>query len=427
MLSVCLIVRNEAENLGCCLESVRGIADEIVLVDTGSTDDTVAIAAEYHAKVFSFSWKDDFAAARNEALCHASGDWILVLDADESLAEGSKDELRLLLEAPQAEAYSLELVNLTGKGEGRQIARFVRLFRNRPTFRYEGRIHEQILPSLERAGISPFPAAVRIVHRGYLNEALAARDKYRRNLELLLKELEGDPENPFLHFNTGQTYKLMNKKEEAEKHYALSLRGLPKKALPPYLGYLYFSFVDLLREQKKFPAAIALAEEGRKRFPRYPDLDFAYGQALLEANLPAEALEIFENCLQLEGFLHEGGSDPGVTSYKAWNAIGVCHERAGRFEEALEALQKAIDCSPQGDVEGLLNRGILLSKIGRGGEADQDLGEVLKIDDTRFEAWQNLGSNALQRGDLPRARVAFERAHLLFPSPDLRFLLEKIR
>ncbi|HBN09808.1 MAG TPA: hypothetical protein DD435_14525 [Cyanobacteria bacterium UBA8530] len=356
-----------------------------------------------------------------------------MLDADEILEAESKDSLRSMLATPLADAYSLEIVNLTGKGEGRQLARIVRLFRNRPSFRYEGRIHEQVLPSLERAGIDPLPAEARIIHRGYLDQTLLARGKYQRNLELLLKEKEDCPDDPEILFNLGQTYKLMGRDEEAERHYRGAGRRLKEnkkagngEAPLPFEGYFYFSFTDLLRKRGKSEEALALAKEGLAKFPRYSDLLFAYGQALLDQNLVSEALEAFEKCLRLEGHRHEGGTDPGTTSYKAWLALGVCHERSGRLDQALDCLQRAIIASPPGEVAGRLNRGILLSKAGRISEGDQDFLAVLKIDENRFEAWQNLGANAFQRGDLSSAREAFVRANALSPSSDLGFLIEKI-
>src|SRR5436190_22371274 len=93
-LSLCMIVKNESKHLANCLESVDGVVDEIIIVDTGSTDNTIEIAEKYGAKVFHYKWHDDFGAARNEALKYASGDWVLVLDADEVLSDESKDKIR---------------------------------------------------------------------------------------------------------------------------------------------------------------------------------------------------------------------------------------------------------------------------------------------------------------------------------------------
>ena len=161
-LTACYITKNESRNLSASLATVAPIADRIVVVDTGSTDDTVEIARRCGAGVLSFPWQDDFAAARNFALDHAapsetpedSDRWILFLDADESLphAEGLREMLAGLSAAsPAPEGVLLTLVNVDDDAEGLEISRFhaLRLWRQRPHYRYRGAIHEVLdgLPS----------------------------------------------------------------------------------------------------------------------------------------------------------------------------------------------------------------------------------------------------------------------------------------
>ena len=137
MLSFCAIVKNESANLGRCLESVKPYADELVIVDTGSTDDTVAIAKRFGAKVHYFSWCDNFAAARNYACSFASGDWILVLDADEELTVQDHQWMtRLSTAASSIRAYTLLLFDIDNDATPLPT---IRLFRNCPEIRYSGR------------------------------------------------------------------------------------------------------------------------------------------------------------------------------------------------------------------------------------------------------------------------------------------------
>src|ERR1019366_8922929 len=135
----------EEKFLAQCLKSVRGFATQIVVVDTGSTDRTVEIAREFGAEIYSFPWCDDFAAARNAALEHATGDWILMLDADEELPSAQHAALLADLKKSGVLAHRLPLVN-AGQNDGRSFV--PRLFRNAPDVYYSGRIHEQVFPSL---------------------------------------------------------------------------------------------------------------------------------------------------------------------------------------------------------------------------------------------------------------------------------------
>ena len=155
LLSACLIAKNEALTLPKCLESLQGVADEIILVDTGSTDKTVEIAESFGAKVFYYEWTNDFSAARNEALLHASGDFILVIDADEFLEEAHKQKLRDFLTTTDAEGIFITVKNYLGSLSNLTSVmgiRVMRLFR-RGHF-YTGAIHEQVADSVARSGIN---------------------------------------------------------------------------------------------------------------------------------------------------------------------------------------------------------------------------------------------------------------------------------
>ena len=199
LLSLCLIVRDEAERIGRCLDAALPIADEVVVVDTGSTDGTAAIAEAKGARVVPFVWIDDFAAARNAALDAARGDWILMLDADEVLERPRRERLRKLLAEAREPAFTVEIVSPRGAGR-METARIARLFRRDPRHRYEGRIHESVLGSICRAlgreTISPEASGLRARHEGYTPEMTAARGKEERNRRLLLAEIEDKPDDP---------------------------------------------------------------------------------------------------------------------------------------------------------------------------------------------------------------------------------------
>jgi tetratricopeptide (TPR) repeat protein len=213
-ITLSMIARNEAEYLEECLQSVQGVVDEIVLVDTGSTDATPQIAEKYGARVIYAEWQNDFAAARNIALQHATGDWILVLDADERLTPESKQAILNAVRHPQFVGYYLEILNEIRAGDY-FVHRLVRLFRRVPYARWEGAIHEQILPSLvsQKGRIATVAAQIR--HLGYSKEVMRSRDKARRNIEIILRELEKDPDDLFQKFNLANTYFTMGDYEQA--------------------------------------------------------------------------------------------------------------------------------------------------------------------------------------------------------------------
>ena len=190
-ISLALIARNEEKYLADCLRSVADAVDEIVVVDTGSTDRTAEIAAEHGALVAGFEWIDDFAAARNFAIERTTGDVVLVLDADERLAAGSARAIRRAARQRTRDAWRLTLTNLGPEGPAGDAVETLRLFRKTSNFHYLGRIHEQpIIERPERTG----RCAARIEHLGYNPQVFAEKDKATRNrrlIELALAETEG--------------------------------------------------------------------------------------------------------------------------------------------------------------------------------------------------------------------------------------------
>ena len=168
-LSVCLIARNEVRTIARALDSVAAVASQRSVVDTGSTHMTPEAAREAGAEVHAFTWVDDFSAARNASLAHATGDWILVLDADEWLAPESVKLLRRCIDSGKADAWRVLQRNLQPPGE---LLRWedtpvTRLFRNRPQYRYVGRIHEQVVPAVQASGGRVAESSIVLMHDGY--------------------------------------------------------------------------------------------------------------------------------------------------------------------------------------------------------------------------------------------------------------------
>jgi glycosyltransferase involved in cell wall biosynthesis len=206
-LSLCMIVRDEAANLPVCLDSVQGLVDELVIVDTGSTDTTRDIALARGARVVDAPWTGDFGAARNLALAEARGQWILVLDADETLSPASRVRLRELIagnDAPRC-AYNLVQKNQLATPGAHVSVHIVRLFPNDPRVRFERPIHEQVNTSLERVGIRIVNTDISFDHSGYVSaEVLAGKTARNRRIieEALAREPDGDPNLRFFYAST---------------------------------------------------------------------------------------------------------------------------------------------------------------------------------------------------------------------------------
>lgn len=214
-----MIVRNERERLAACFASVAGVVDEFVVVDTGSTDDTVAAARRLGATVISFPWCNDFSAARNHGLALARGAWILVLDADEQLSAAGRDEVRTLVRQRPERAYSLVQVNATAGGASRVAA--VRLFPNRSDVRYEFPVHEQVNAALGRAGIPIAETPIEILHAGYSDPVTVARkaERNRAIVDAALAHTSGGGEEQHLRYYQGNILYQDQRWEEALAEY----------------------------------------------------------------------------------------------------------------------------------------------------------------------------------------------------------------
>jgi glycosyltransferase involved in cell wall biosynthesis len=206
-VSLTMIVKNEEKNLPNCLESVRDLFDEIVVLDTGSTDRTVEIARSFGARVFDFVWVNDFAAARNAALARATGDYAFWLDADDVFAPEQRNKFHRLIHHLQRGDEAAYVMRCAcdpdhDGGGGSTVVDHVRLFPVREDVRWTYRVHEQILPALRRAGIPVRWTDVVIRHTGYTDPELRER-KLRRDEAILMGELEEHPNEPFTLFNLG--------------------------------------------------------------------------------------------------------------------------------------------------------------------------------------------------------------------------------
>lgn len=345
LLSLCMIVRNEEKNLARCLASVRGAVDEIIVVDTGSTDGTAQLARSLGAQVFSYEWQDDFAAARNASLAHAHGDWVLVLDADEELAPGHGPRLRTLLAAPQYDWYFLEcLTFLGGPGhpEQAQRGRVLRLFR-RGIFKYWRPIHEQVVSSSGQPNTSPSPgdSGAVILHHGYEEGPESTRKKNQRYVAIISHYLASHPDDALLHQALASSYIQLGDLESAlrELYAAHDIWGA-------WTSKLLLDAVQSLRALGRYEESLELLDQGFHSFPDYTDLYFAQGLLALDLERPDLAAAAFQECLRRGEAPSHYTTTPGVGSYLAEYNLGVIAEVMGRIGEAEAHYSKALALAP---------------------------------------------------------------------------------
>jgi tetratricopeptide (TPR) repeat protein len=304
-LSLAMIVKDEEEHLGRCLGAVAPWVDQIVVVDTGSTDRTVEIAREHGAEVLHHAWAGDFAAARNVSFEAATCDWVMYLDADEVLVDGDGPRLRELLGHVWREAFFLVETNYTGALEdGTAVTHnALRIFRNRPEYRFEGRMHEQIahhLPSYlpERVELSP----VRIDHYGYLGVVRDTKDKGRRNIELLERQEAEQGPSAFLHYNLGSEYAAAGDRQGAlarfRKAWAL-LAGRPDLRRYGFVPSLAGRLVKSLRICGHHEEALKQGDAILERFPGFTDIVLEQAFAARGLGDEQRAVALFERCLQI--------------------------------------------------------------------------------------------------------------------------------
>lgn len=343
-LGVHLIVKDEADLLPHCLASVAG-ADEIVMIDTGSTDESIAIAEAHGARVFQREWTDDFAAARNEGLVHASTNWILILDADECL-QTPLTELRSLLQNTQAQAFTVNIDNWVGvRPEDKVKHSAVRLFRNGQGYQYSGRIHEGIDNSiLSKHNLSAIEhSPLEIIHFGYLPEIMTQKDKINRNRHLLLLALTEYPDDPFHSYNLAVNCCQEGRLQEAE---TLLRQGLHHVALEAsYRPTMIRDLCKIYHAQGKMNAIDPLLMIELERYGDYPDLHFLLGQSLESQGLWERALLAYQHAESIPAHEILSGKyvcEQGMSTFRPLYRMGLISQRLGLLEDAARFFHRAL-------------------------------------------------------------------------------------
>jgi glycosyltransferase involved in cell wall biosynthesis/predicted Zn-dependent protease len=345
-VSLCMIVKNEEDNLRPCLQSVADLVDEMIVVDTGSTDGTKEIAADLGARVFDFPWQDSFSAARNESLRHATGDWIFWLDADDRVDEENRGKLKQLFAnlTKGNAAYSMKCLCLPeGPASAATVVDHVRLFRNDPRIRWQYRVHEQILPAIRQSGGDARQVDVTIQHTGY-QDPVWRGTKDNRNLRLLEMDHADDPENPFTLFNLGWTYEEMKRPLDA---LPLLQRSLELSSPGDSIVRKLFSLImECHRQLGQKEDALRACIQGRQFYPE--DAQLLFQEAILrrEHGDLGGAESCLLHLLQSSERPHFASVVEGLRGHKARHNLAVIYLDQMRYAEAEAQWQAAIREEP---------------------------------------------------------------------------------
>jgi GT2 family glycosyltransferase len=348
-VSVCLIAKNEEQNLDRCLASARPVAHQIIVVDTGSTDRTVEIAKQHGAEVYSFAWGDDFSAARNAALEHATGDWVLSLDADEELPAESHAALRAHLRDATAIAFRLPLVDAGQEAEGRSFV--PRLFRNAPGLFWTGRVHEQVFGSVEALRkqwqLENKLGAATIRHHGYSTGPAQQQAKSERNRKLLERALEEQPDDANLLMNLGLELTRAGLPEAGIVQYERALGALsaqPAESVSPELREaLLTQLCTHWTAQKNFAEIVrALHTPLAQSRPLTASLHFVLGLAYLELKRFGEAAEQFRQCVAKRNEPALSPVHKDIHTAAPQHCLALCLAETGEAVEALKILHQVV-------------------------------------------------------------------------------------
>lgn len=277
-ISVCMIVKDAASSLNLCLESVKEITDELVVVDTGSKDDTKTIAQNFGAKIYDFSWENSFSKARNESLKHATKEWILVIDADELLQKKDAHKVKELITSTKEHigGFKLQQRSYLAKPHRKakrnnstyeKVAQYpfyvqnnlVRLFRNDDRIRFRHRVHELVEDSIIEAGLEYVDSEIPLHHLGSLDRLTSEKEK--TYADLVLQQLAENPKNPRYNYQAAMVYLMKGESDPALKYFTKVAK------LDPSYRNIFSEMAKIHIGKKEYDQAITCFKKAMKQHP----------------------------------------------------------------------------------------------------------------------------------------------------------------
>ena len=349
-VSVCIITKNEVEHLEKCLKALQPYDFEIVIVDTGSADNTKKLAANYTDAIYDFVWCDDFAAAKNYAVQKAKNDMVFVVDSDEYIMQLDTKKLCEMVAAHPREVGRIQRINaFVRNGEMNRIHEWVNRIFDRRLFHYEGRIHEQIVPGsvfemecvsgnqkLKHETYKTYCTNVEMEHSGYDGSPEAVKKKAERNIRLLKREYEETPDDTYIMYQLGKSYYMAGNYPEAVRYFELAL-GYDLEPKLEYVIDMVESYGYALLNCGCVETAL-LMENIYQEFGKTADFQFLMGLIYMNNGLFTEAVAEF-----MKASKQKTAKAEGVNSYLSYYNAGVIKECLGATKEAKELYEKCGD------------------------------------------------------------------------------------
>lgn len=408
-LSVCMIVKNESALLGQCLQSVKDAADEIVVVDTGSSDSTVDIAKSFGAIVVEVQWQNDFAWARNISLQQASCQWILWLDADDVVPQESISGLNELKKRSPECVFAMQIRNERPNNTGTEFMQ-ARMFPNRDDIFFERSIHEQMMPSALRLGMKLQNTKVVIEHHGYADPTVL-KQKAARNVEMLLKEYESSGGDPVMLLEIADSFLLIEDHESALIWYN-KLLAIPKctETFPVIASQAYCGLGNIYLKKQEFKESADFFNDAIKISPWRLDVYYNLAVALEMAEDKEGALKCLGSVIEMQPQLGQVGVDFRAAKIKSFlrmsrisaesenmtlaqqvitqglmafpnrqeirNMAGKIFLKSNRLMDALHEFEKSLLIIKEGNIDAFIGLCIIYNIAGKQDLVSQTIGSV---------------------------------------------------
>ena len=375
-ISLCMIVKNEEKFLPMCLESVKEHVDEIIIVDTGSTDGTIEIAKRYNAKIYHLPWENSFSKARNYSLKYATCDWILILDADEEADREDASKLKDVVKENDKNIIFLPVINKPVEGKNTSVSISERLFKNHLGFRYEGIVHN----ALKYSGLAK-KANIKIYHYGYNQGDEQQEKKFIRTSTLLREQIKNDPRNPIPHHYLATSYLDRQRNDECIREALEAIKLFKKQNIntQPRLLTYYTASVAFYRK-KDLANAEAYALKAIDFYPDYVDAYCLLSSIYLMRKEHNKCIEASKKFLKLLESIESNLTKALVIPYNNLQHASLVHSRMA----------------------------IVYYEQGKEHEGDQSLNNAISCADNKWKPYLVIGKYFLEQGNLKLAEKFFK-------------------
>jgi len=417
-ISLCMIVKDEEKLLEQCLNSVKDIVDEIIIVDTGSKDKTKEIAKKFTKNVLDFEWKNDFSEARNFSIEKATKDWIMFLDADDVIAKEDHKDIKELVEKAEEDmgAFSFIernysnnsfLINWMNVGEedkyAKEFAGFCpnivfKLFRNNKGIKFDGKVHETVIKSIEEKGLKVVSTKIPIHH--YKEEKGSQEQKRENYLELVEEKLKKNPEDMQALFEAGQMYLDNNYTGKAITSFEKITKTAPNYDVLILLGISYERLGVNKKAENSFNEAIKINPDTESAFIQLSSL-------YIKTNKTEEAIEILEKLIKRKS-----------TNIIVCNNLGIAYLNGDKIQEAVTVLRQGVnmDKKSRSQVSVMIHNNFFdaLLRLGKREEAEKMMEEAISLNPSVKSYYQNFASYYTQIKQAEKAKDILSKGQKYF-------------